>query len=162
MIFIQAKTGGRVSCKWRYLMLSSDVLIICFLSLYIACDTELFDKRIKPWALPVLLFSEQINNKCKERISVDLDFQTVSPTDAFNSIMILCTPYLLPLAFLWSRNVVKISPVSFQIYFTAIWWIYFRISKHLVISSSDKQLYTLTCANRRNMHIFGMSRWSFT
>ena len=34
-------------------MLSSDVLIIiiCFLSLYIACDTGLFDKRIKPWEL---------------------------------------------------------------------------------------------------------------
>ena len=55
--------------KWRAHNLS--------LSLYIARDTELFDKSIKPWELPVLFLSEKINNKSKERNScVDLDFQT--------------------------------------------------------------------------------------
>ena len=68
-------------------MQSSDVLIIGFLSLYIARDTELFDKRIKPWELPdwVLFLSGKIDNKSKERNScVDLDFKTVSPTAGFH------------------------------------------------------------------------------
>ena len=39
-------------------MLSSDELIVCFLSLYIARDAESFDKRIKPGELRVLFLSE--------------------------------------------------------------------------------------------------------
>ena len=98
----------------------------------------------------MLFLSEKINNKSKERK------QTVSPTAGFHHDSLHT---LLPRAFLWSRNVVKTSPVSFQIYFQAIRWRYFRIPKHFVISSSDNQIYTLTCANRcRDMHIFGMSR----
>ena len=34
-------------------------------NLYIACDTELFDKRIKPWELQVLFLNEKIKNKSK-------------------------------------------------------------------------------------------------
>ena len=65
-------------------MLSSDVLIICFLSLSIARDTELFDKRIKPWELQewVLSLSEKINNESKERnscVEALIFKQTVSP-----------------------------------------------------------------------------------
>ena len=40
-------------------MLSSDVLIIRFLSLYIDHNAELFEKRIKPCELPVLFLSEK-------------------------------------------------------------------------------------------------------
>ena len=75
-------------------MLSSDVLIICFLSLYIARDTELFEKRIKPWELPVHFLSEKIYNKSKERnsalILIFKQYHLLS-----DSIMTLCTPYCL-------------------------------------------------------------------
>ena len=63
---------------------SSDLLIICFLSLYIAHDTELFDKRIKPWVLPVLFLNKKNKTKKTKELCVDLDFQTVSPTAGFH------------------------------------------------------------------------------
>ena len=79
-------------------MLSSDVLIICFLSLYIARDTELFEKRIKPWELPVLFLSEKIYNKSKERNSaLTLIFKQYHLLP--DSIMTLCTPYYLSPSF---------------------------------------------------------------
>ena len=95
----------------------------------------------------MLFLIEKINNKSKERNSaLTLIFKQYHLLP--DSIMTLCTPYYLSPS----------SPVSFQIYFPAIRWRYFRISKHFLISSSDKQLYTLTCANRQDTHIFGMSR----
>ena len=50
-------------------MLSSDELIICFLSLYIARNTELFDKRSKPLELPVFFLSEKVKKQIQERNS---------------------------------------------------------------------------------------------
>ena len=73
-------------------MLSSDVLIICFLSLYIARNTELFDKRIKPWEF---FLSEKTKKNLRRELCIDLDFQTDQLLP--DSIMTLCTPYYLSL-----------------------------------------------------------------
>jgi len=45
-------------------MLSSDVLIICFVFVH-RVRYKLFDKRIRPWELPMLFLNEKIKNKSK-------------------------------------------------------------------------------------------------
>jgi len=55
-----------------------DAIKWCAHNLYIACDTELFDKRIKPWKLQVLFLNEKIKIKQKQiqELCGELDLQT--------------------------------------------------------------------------------------
>ena len=46
-------------------------------NLYIACDTELFDKRVKLWELKVLFLNEKIKNKSKNS-AVTLIFKQIT------------------------------------------------------------------------------------
>ena len=66
-------------------------------NLYIACDTELFDKRIKSWESGikpwVLFLNEKVKNKSKNS-AVTLVFLNTSPTAGFlhnfyNTLMFL-------------------------------------------------------------------------
>ena len=48
-------------------------------NLYIACGTELFDKRIKPWELQVLFLNEKIKNKSKNSaVTLTLIFKQIT------------------------------------------------------------------------------------
>jgi len=65
MIFIRAKknltkkSGGKVSLTLITQMKPRDAIKWRVHNLDIACDTELFDKRIKPWELQVLFLNEK-------------------------------------------------------------------------------------------------------